>query len=339
MKQWVLTKFGSADSSFQLKESDTPQPKAGQVLVKVSHSGVNFADIVARNGLYDEAPKPPCVIGYDVSGIVEAVGEGVNDLVVGSRVFALTRFGGYSSHVVVPRSSVAPIPVNIDMAEATALATQACTAYHCSMELTRLRPGDVVLVQAAAGGVGSMIVQMAKRAGCFVYGTASSSKQSFLRSLGVDHPIDYTKEDFAKVVLSGPYKRVDVVFDNLGGMEFKKAMKLLGPCGKMICYGATEQIKAASNKLNLLSLAYGFGLFSPIPLLMQSKSILMVNMLVLADNKPALFQHHLNEVSALAADGKIVPHVSKTFPYTQLAKAHQFVESRQSTGKVALIWE
>jgi NADPH2:quinone reductase len=338
MKQWVLTKFGAARSVFQLKESETPTPGPGQVLIKVSHSGINFADIVARNGLYDEAPKPPCVIGYDVSGTVQAVGEGVIDLVEGSRVFALTRFCGYASNVVVPRSSVAAVPVNVNMEEATALATQACTAYHCSMELTQLHPGDVVLVQAAAGGVGSMIVQMAKQCGCFVYGTASSSKQSFLKELGVDHAIDYTREDFAKVIQAGPHKKVDVVFDNLGGREFKKAMSLIGPCGKMICYGATEQIKAATNKLNLLSLAYGFGLFSPIPMLMQSRSILMVNMLVLADNKPGLFQHHLEAVASLAANGKIVPHVSKVFPFTDIALAHEFVESRQSTGKVALHW-
>lgn len=115
-------------------------------------------------------------------------------------------------------------------------------------------------------------------------------------------------------------------------------MSLIGPCGKMICYGATEQIKAATNKLSLLSLAYGFGLFSPIPMLMQSKSILMVNMLVLADNKPQLFQHHLEAVASLAAGSKIVPHVSKVFDFKDIALAHEFVESRQSTGKVALSW-
>lgn len=339
MKKWVLKKFGAARDSFKMVESDDPVPGPGEVLIKVSHSGINFADIVARNGLYDEAPKPPCVIGYDVSGEVAALGDGVTDLVVGSRVLALTRFGGYASHVVVPRTSVTAIPANISQEHAPALATQACTAWHCSRELVQLHAGDVVLVQAAAGGVGSMIVQMAKQRGCFVYGTASTAKQSFLTELGVDRPIDYTRENFKEVILSGPHKHVDVVFDNLGGKGFKQGMATLGPCGKMVCYGATEQIKASKNKLYLLPLALGFGLFSPIPLLMQSKSILMVNMLVLADNKPQLFQSYLKSVAEMAEKGTIKPLISKVFPAGQLAEAHIFVESRQSTGKVILSWE
>ena len=128
MKKWVLTRFGAAKDSFVMEEGIDPVPGAGEVLIKVSHSGINFADIVARNGLYDEAPKPPCVIGYDVSGEVAALGAGVTDLVVGSRVLALTRFGGYANQVVVPRSSVTAIPANITQEQAPALATQACTA-------------------------------------------------------------------------------------------------------------------------------------------------------------------------------------------------------------------
>lgn len=338
MKKWVLTKFGASKDSFVLQEGPDPTPGEGQVLIKVSHSGINFADIVARNGLYDEAPKPPCVIGYDVSGEVAAVGAGVTDLVIGSRVLALTRFGGYASHVVVPRSSIVAVPANISLEQAPALATQACTAWHCSRELVQLHPGDVVLVQAAAGGVGSMIVQMAKERGCFVYGTASTGKQQFLADLGVDRPIDYTKENFKQVIQSGPHRHVDVVFDNLGGKGFKQGMATLGPCGKMVCYGATEQIKASKNKLYLLPLALGFGLFSPIPLLMQSKSVLMVNMLVLADNKPQLFQRYLQSVAEMAANGQIKPLISKVFSAKDLDLAHDFVESRQSTGKVILSW-
>lgn len=339
MKKWVLTKFGKASDSFAMQDAAMPSPGRGEVLIKVSYSGINFADIVARNGLYDEAPKPPCVIGYDVSGEVAALGEGVTDLVMGSRVLALTRFGGYANYVVVPRSAVVAVPANITLEQAPAFATQACTAWHCSRELVQLHAGDVVLVQAAAGGVGSMIVQMAKDRGCFVYGTASTGKQQFLRDLGVDRPIDYTKENFKDVILKGPHKHVDVVFDNLGGNGFKQGMSTLGPCGKMVCYGATEQIKASKNKLYLLPLAYGFGLFSPIPLLMQSKSILMVNMLVLADNKPQLFQSYLKSVTQMAEEGKIKPLISKVFPAADLAEAHVFVESRQSTGKVILSWE
>ncbi|MFZ1750228.1 MAG: zinc-binding dehydrogenase, partial [Saprospiraceae bacterium] len=206
-----------------------------------------------------------------------------------------------------------------------------------AIDCTTLHPGDRVLVHAAAGGVGSILVQIAKDRGCFVYGTASTHKQDLLKSAGVDMPIDYTKFDFYDIIHQSGQK-VDVVFDSLGGMAFKKGMKLLAPGGKMICFGAAEQMESTKNKLKLLSLAWGFGLFSPISLLMESKAIITVNMLRIADFKPKVFNSVLKNVVKMSQSGVIRPTVGKVFGYKDIAKAHDYLESRQSVGKVVIEW-
>ena len=339
MKAIYLIKYGEAAHAFETRECPIPMAAEDELLVKVSHSGINFADVLARKGMYDDAPKIPCVLGYDISGEVVDLGSKVTAFQKGQKVFALSRFGGYAEYVVVKALAAAVIPESMDEATATCLATQACTAYYCAVESVTLHEGDVVLIQAAAGGVGSMLVQIAKSAGCKVYATASTAKIQTLVNAGVDCAIDYTKEDFAEVIKRSGDSGVDVVFDSLGGMAFKKAFNLLKPAGKMVCYGAAEQMDSATNKLKLLSLAYGFGLFSPISLLMQSKALIMVNMLRIADHKPLLFNHLLKSVVGLSNVNILQPHIGRVFPVEEVALAHQYVESRQSIGKVVLKWK
>lgn len=337
MKAIYLTKYGASSEAFEFRETAVPTPKDDEVLIKVAFSGINFADIIARRGLYPDAPKNPAVLGYDVAGTVSALGKNVQHLRIGQQVIAMTRFGGYAEYAVSHHNGVCALPQGIDLASGTVLATQACTAYYCAEECTTLHKGDRVLIQAAAGGVGSILVQIAKHRGCYVYGTASTDKLAYLRDAGVDSPIDYTKEDFYQHIKSSG-KDLDVVFDSLGGMSFKKANQLLGPGGKMICYGAADQLASIKNKLKLLSLAYGFGLFSPISLLMQSKSIITINMLRIADYKPNVFNEVLLQVVKMAELGIIKPRVSKIFSAKDISQAHDFVESRKSTGKVVLSW-
>lgn len=338
MKAIYLTKYGDANKAFEIREVPVPQIREDDVLIKVQYSGLNFADVIARRGLYPDAPKNPALLGYDVSGVIEAVGSNVIAFKPGQKVVAMTRFGGYAEYAVTHQSGVAIIPDSIDMANATVLATQACTAYYCAVDGITLHKGERVLVQAAAGGVGSILVQIAKHHGCYVFGTASGTKQEYLRELGVDHAIDYTKEDFFKVI-NDTEKPIDVVFDSLGGTAFRKGMKLLGPCGKMVCYGAAEQLDSIHNKFKLLSLAWGFSLFSPISLLMQSKAIITVNMLRVADFKPYVFHEILNHVITMTEKSIIKPTVSKIFKYNEIALAHDFLESRKSAGKVVIQWD
>jgi len=264
MKAIYLKKYGSAAKAFTVKETVTPTPAPNEVLIKNSCFGLNFADVVARRGLYPDAPKNPAVIGYDVSGHVTAIGDDVTNVKVGDRVAALTRFGGYAEYSTTMSEGVAKLPENIPMEVGTALATQACTAYYSAVQCINLNEGDKVLVQAAAGGVGSILVQIAKHKGCTVFGTASTKKQQALRDNGVDFPIDYTAENFAKVIkqtLDG--NDLDVVFDSIGGKAFKQGWKLLKPGGFMVNFGAAAQI--GGSKLKSLGVVTGFGLFSPLP--------------------------------------------------------------------------
>jgi NADPH:quinone reductase-like Zn-dependent oxidoreductase len=345
MKAVYLKKYGNSDTAFEIKEAPIPKAGKGEVVVKVAHFGLNFADVVARRGLYPEAPKNPAILGYDVGGVIYEVGEGVTQFKIGQRVAALTRFGGYAEYAVTKESGVAVIPDSMDFATATALATQACTAYYCAFESVNLHEGDKVLVQAAAGGVGGILVQMAKHKKCIVYGTASTSKMDYLKSIGVDVAIDYTKEDFVKIIknYSNTVRKdsfgegVDVIFDSLGGSTFKKGFKLLNPAGRIVTFGAAEQINGNNtNKLQTIKMAINFGIFSPIQLLMTSKAIIGVNMLKIADNREHIFKHCITEVVKMAENGIITPKVDKTFSVEQIAEAHDYLESRQSIGKVTV---
>ena len=198
MKAAVLVKTGNPQTAFELREVPEPQLKANQVLIKVEVSGLNFADVMARNGLYREAPPLPSIIGYDVVGRVEAQGADVPDGLVGKRVTALSRFGGYAEFVATDYRGLAVIPEEMDAAEAVALATQYCTAYYAGYEMVNLHPGDHVLVHAAAGGVGTALTQLCKLKGCVVIGTSGSKdKFDYLKRNGVDHIINYREQDYS----------------------------------------------------------------------------------------------------------------------------------------------
>ncbi len=340
MKAIYLKKYGNSASAFEIKETPIPIAAKGEVVIKVACFGLNFADVLARRGLYADAPANPAVLGYDVAGIVESVGEDGAIFKIGQRVMAFTRFGGYAEYVKTVESGVALMPDTLDFAAATALVTQGSTAYFCAYESTVLNAGDRVLVHAAAGGVGSLLVQMAKQQKCIVYGTASTSKLNYLKQSGVDVAIDYTQEDFSKVIRAhSSDQKIDVVFDSIGGRTFKNSFKLLAPGGRIVTFGAAEQIDGnKTNKLSTLKLAWSFGIFSPIQLLMSSKAIIGVNMLKIADNRPHILSLCLREVLKMTEDGIIVPTVGKIFSADKIAEAHDYLENRQSVGKVVMAW-
>ena len=341
MKAFYLIKNGDASEAFELREHEMQSPGDDEVTIKVESFGLNFADVLARRGLYQDCPPLPCVVGYDVAGKVHEVGKNVDEFQPGDRVVALTRFGGYSEYVNTMKEGVAKIPDDLDYGKATALATQACTAYYCAYECVQMHAGDKVLIQAAAGGVGTILVQMGKSKGCIVYGTASSGKQQYLKDIGVDYPIDYTKEDFAEYISKHTEigDGLDIVFDSLGGKPFKKAYNLLSPGGKMVFFGSASSLKNGKGSLiSTLKMAFGFGLFSPVQLIMNSRSMCGVNMLRIADHRKNIFKHCIDEVVKLYEDGVIDPVVGKEFSSDQLAEAHHYLESRQSIGKIAVNW-
>lgn len=340
MNVFALVKNGNSKTAFELQERPTPVPEKGEVLIASEGFGLNFADIMARLGLYKDCPPLPAVIGYENVGRIKALGEGVTEFEVGDRVLAFTRFGGYADHVISPTMAVAKIPETLSLGEATALATQYITAYYAAEEATNFYKGDHVLIHAAAGGVGTALIQLLKQKGCILFGTAGSAdKLEYLRQQGVDYPINYREVDYQQAITDlGFAKKLDGTFNPIGGDYVKKDFALLNSGGRVMLYGASKQTEAMGNPIKLIQLVLGFGFWSPIKFVSTSKSIIGINMLRVADDKPSAFRRCLHAVIHLAETGTIHPFAGKEFPASELANAHDFLAGRQSIGKVAVKW-
>lgn len=341
MKTISLIKNGAAATAFEVREQAIPTPTATQVCIKVEAFGLNYADVMARLGLYEDAPPLPAVLGYEVVGRIHAIGSAVQGCKVGDRVVAMTRFGGYAEYAVTEFLAMAPISATIDAGVAAALCTQYITAHHAACEQTSLFEGDHVVIHAAAGGVGIALTQIAKSKGCIVYGTCGSDeKVAFLKSLGVDFPINYNKENWLETVQQlAPKQGVTAIFDSIGGKITHDGFKLLGSGGKIIAYGVANMAGSGSkNMLNVIRTALGFGVYSPIQFLTSSKGYIGINMLRIADHQPAIIKRNLAAVVQLHTDGILQPHIGGRFAATDIAKAHDLLGSRGSIGKVVCTW-
>ena len=338
MKAVFLTKKGAASQAFEIREVPQPSAGPGQVLIKVEAFGLNFADVMARRGMYKEAPPIPCVLGYDVAGLVVATGTGVSNVAAGDHVTAMTRFGGYAEYAVTDALATSLIPISLDAPTATALTTQFCTAYFAAAEMVNLHPGDKVLIQSGAGGVGTALVQYARYKQCEIFSTAGSpEKIQYLSKSGVHHPINYNTHDFEQEIkqLTGG-KGVDVIFDAVGGKSVKKGFRLLSAGGRIVCFGAADM-----NNRNLpgkIKAALGFGLYHPVMFMMASRSMIGINMLRVADEQPLVIQRCLNAVVKLTEEGIFAPSIGKVFPVAEIADAHDYLEQRKSMGKVVVKW-
>ena len=251
----------------------------------------------------------------------------------------MTRFGGYAEYAATNASAVALIPSQMDNATATALTTQYCTAYYAAAEMVQLHAGDKVLVQSGAGGVGTALIQYARYKGCEIFATAGSQdKMDYLRSIGVDHPIQYTLQDFEKMVMEITNgEGVDAIFDAVGGSSVKKGFRSLAAGGRIVCYGAADM--SDKNLFGKINAALGFGFYHPAMLMTPSKSIIGINMLRIADHKPARIQKCLESVISLSTEGVFTPLIGKIFKATEIGLAHEYLEKRKSMGKVVVSWE
>jgi NADPH:quinone reductase-like Zn-dependent oxidoreductase len=334
MRSVWITRTGPPEV-LEVRESPDPTPAAGEVLVRTRAAGINFADVMARLGLYPDAPKLPCVVGYEVAGTIERVGSGVTGVKSGDRVVALTRFGGYTEAIAVPEAQVFPMPAAMSFEEAAAVPVNYLTAVLMLRHFGNVRQGDRVLVHAAAGGVGMAAIQLCRIAGAEVIGTASASKHAALRDAGVAHAIDYRTQDFEQEVkrITGG-RGVDIVLDATGA--FGKSYRTLAPLGRLVCFGlsgaATGRVPsrlAARGRIGRLP-----GL-QPNKLMNDNKAVIGVNLGHLWDRIELL----RGEMLGLLADydaGRIAPVVGKTFPLVQAAAAHRFIQERQNVGKVLL---
>jgi NADPH:quinone reductase-like Zn-dependent oxidoreductase len=337
MRQIVIPRIGGPEV-LELREAPDPRPGAGEVLVDVEASGVNFADIVARMGLYPDAPPLPAVVGYEVAGRVAAVGDGTRSLPEGSPVIAMTRFGGYADKVVVPALQVVPIPEGLSFAEAAAIPVTYLTAWLCLVELGHLRAGHRVLVHAAAGGVGQAAVQICRAFGAEVIGTASASKHARLREAGVAHCIDYTTQDFEHAVLElTGGTGVDLVLDSVGGGSIKKSYRVLAPMGRLFMFGISAL--APGKRRSLLAALRGvlaMPRFGAIRMMNENRGVFGVNLGHLWDRAEDL-RRMLEAILARVISGELRPVVDRTFGFDEAGAAHAYLQDRKNFGKVVLL--
>ncbi len=340
MQAVYLTKQANAHDSFEIREAERPVPGINEAMIQVEAFGLNFADVLARQGMYKDAPPIPAILGYEVVGTIALMGANVEGFQIGQRVVAFTRFGGYAQYAVSDQRAMEAIPDHWEQGKALALATQYCTAYYAAYESLNLHEEDKVLIHSAAGGVGIALSQLVRLKGCTIFGTASrDEKMEVMKSNGVHHPINYREKDFRTAIQKALGEdRLDVIFESLGGRYFKQSMQLLGAGGRIVGFGASSRSGGAKNIFNTLKLVAGFGFFSPVQILMKSQAIIGVYMLAVADYQPKKLQRCLQDVVALAKEDKLHPYVGATYPADQIGEAHAHLQSGRSIGKIAVKW-
>ena len=336
MKQVVIVGHGGPDK-LQVQEAPDPEPKPGEVRIRVRASGINFADILAREGLYPDAPRLPAVVGYEVSGLADGVGSGADDAVIGTEVVALTRFGGYSDVVTVPASQVFEKPAGLTHEQTAAIPVSYLTAWLLLVVMGSLKPGETVLIHNAGGGVGLAAVDVARHVGATVYGTASAAKHAFLLERGVHEAIDYRATDWAiEVDRLTAGRGVSLVIDPFGGSHWKKSYRALRATGRLGMFGVSAATASRlPGPLRLGQVALGMPIFHPVPLMNSNRAVFGVNLGHLwheSDMIAGWMRHLLGGV----ADGWVRPHVDRSFPLEDVAEAHAYIEERRNIGKVVL---
>lgn len=337
MRQIITTANGGI-AVLKVEQKPDPQPGPGELLIRVKAAGLNFADILARQGLYPDAPKKPCVMGYEVSGIVEAAGEGVDQSLIGKAVVALTRFGGQSELITVQSTQIFIKPDSLNFEQAAAIPVNYLTAYALIAVMGCLQPGESVLIHNAGGGVGLAALDVAKRLGATTYGTASPGKHDFLRQRGLHHAIDYRNQDWLAALLKMTHGRgVELVIDPIGGGHWKKSYQALRSTGRLGMFGVSSaSADGLRGKLGLLKAAWQTPWFHPFGLLNKNKGVFGLNLGHMW-HEPEKVAEWMKVILDGVKEGWVNPHVDKAFPFDHVGAAHAYLESRKNIGKVVLV--
>ncbi|XP_030611411.1 synaptic vesicle membrane protein VAT-1 homolog [Archocentrus centrarchus] len=336
----VLTGHGGYDKvKLQVKTLAKPKLKAGEVLVRVKACGLNFAELLGRQGLYELLPAPPVTMGMEGSGVIEAVGEDVKDRKVGDRVIALTRSGMWQEVVVVPADRTVPMPEEMSFEEGAALTINYMTAYMMLFEMANLRPGKSVLIHMAAGGVGIAATQLCQTVqDVTVFGTASASKHETITQGGVTHPIDYRTRDYVEEIRKISPKGVDIVLDPLGGSDTQKGFGLLKPLGMIIVFGAANCV--TGQRKNLLAMAktwYNQLSLNTMKLMQANKAVSGFHLGYITDEQ--LLDRTMSKLLELYKQGKIKPCIDSCYHFEDVTEAMKRMHERQNIGKVILLPE
>lgn len=339
MKKIVIIRKGGSEN-LQIQSVELPEPEPGQVRIKVQASGVNFADVMMRLGLYPDAPKLPAVPGYEVAGVVDAVGAGVEDHWLDKPVLAMCNFGGYSEYVCLDPKLVHLRPEGVSAIQGAALLVNYLTAWQMVMVMAPARKGDLVLVQSAAGGVGQAVIQLCHLAGARVVGSASSAKHDGLREQGLEYVFDSRRRDFATAVRAATGGHgVDIALEPRNGPWIMESYHAMAKCGRLVLFGFSHAATGSSSG-TLSSLRTLAGIpwlkLNPIRLMNDNKSMAGVNLGRMWDMGHKTNQWVESLLELLSA-GKIDPVIDSVIPFSKAKEAHLRLENRLNVGKVILV--
>jgi len=335
VRKVVYPRVGGVDSIRIVEDSD-PVAGPGQVRVRVHRAGINFADLMMRQGLYGSNPEYPFTPGYEAAGEVMDVGEGVTGLGPGDRVLAMTGFGGYSEQVVLDAKRVIPLPDSMSFDQAAAIPVTYGTAYHMLVHLGNLAKGDTVLVHHAAGGVGTAVAQICKAFGAsLIVGTASAPKREFVESLGMRF-VDRESEDFVEVCKGATEgKGVHHAIDPVGGSHVMRSYKALRRGGKLYYFGASSAVKGDKRSwVTAFRMWASTPRFDPLKMMSSNKAVFGVHMGLLDDE--SVFRGHLDALSGMLLKGQIDPVIDSVWRFEQVAEAQKHIHDRKNRGKVLL---
>jgi NADPH:quinone reductase-like Zn-dependent oxidoreductase len=337
MRQIVTTANGDIDV-LKVQEKPDPIPRDDEVVIRVRAAGLNFADILARQGLYPDGPPKPCVMGYEVSGVVAAAGKDVNSSFVGKSVVAMTRFGGQSEMIAVKATQMFEKPEKLTFEQAAAIPVNYLTAYALLVVMGSLHKDESILIHNAGGGVGLAALDIAKQIGAVTYGTASSGKHKFLAERGLDHAIDYRNQDWQPQLMQLTNGRgVDLIIDPIGGAHWKKSYAALRHTGRLGMFGvSTASANGISGKLKMLKAVIQMPRFHPLGLLNKNRGVFGLNLghMWHEPEKVALW---MRDILRGVDEEWIRPHVDQAFSFDEVGKAHRLLEERKNIGKVVLI--
>ena len=337
MRQIVTTTTGGIDV-LKVQQKPDPTPRDDQVVIRVRAAGLNFADILSRQGLYPDSPPKPCVMGYEVSGVVESAGKDVNSSFLGKSVAAMTRFGGQSDMVAVKATQIFEKPSKLTFEQAAAIPVNYLTAYALLVVMGSLHAGESVLIHNAGGGVGLAAIDIAKKIGAVTYGTASPGKHEFLAKRGLDHAIDYRKQDWLPVLKDLTDGRgVDLVIDPIGGAHWKKSYAALRATGRLGMFGiSTVSANGLSGKLKMLKAAIQTPRFHPFGLLNKNRGVFGLNLGHMW-HEPEKVAVWMRDILRGVEEGWVNPYVDRSFSFDEAGEAHRFLEERKNIGKVVLV--
>ena len=337
----IVTHYGGPDA-LQVLEEECPEPKNGEVRVRVLAAGVSLPDIMAREGVHPETPPVPFTPGWDLGGVVDRLGDGGSGIEPGQIVAALPISGAYAEFVCLPQRELVPVPSGLDAAEAVSLILNYVTAYQMLHRSAKVRPGQRALIHGAAGGVGSALLQLGRLAGLEMYGTCSSRGASAVSDLG-GIPIDYQHQDFVKEIHRLTGEGVDVVFDPIGGTHLWHSRKALRPGGRVVGYGLITSLRGeglTSGRPGHRQRYRGTAIFGLYIvggwLLPGRKRVVPYSIQWLKRLRPAFFRQDLIALFDLLQQHKIKPLIAQRFPLAEARRAHELLGKGGVIGKIVL---